>query len=179
MASASAGLSTSRFERRLVFGEVVIRYEKAQIQMLPKRIVSKAEYARVQARYVRQSVQSVPFLIMGFACINTAFAAALILVFSPRHHHMSNGFLFCTTLFCTALGYMLLKVGFVTKRKVESENVDIAPLTRANIADLPASESLVRASGAPMQEQETALLRAAPRCSALQITSRTSTKNNY
>lgn len=56
---------------------------------------------------------------------------------------------------------MLLKVGFVTKRKVESENVDIAPLTRANIADLPASESLVRASGAPMQEQETALLRVA------------------
>ena len=56
---------------------------------------------------------------------------------------------------------MLLKVGFVTKRKVESENVDIAPLTRANIADLPASESLVRASKEPAYGQGTALLRAA------------------
>ena len=35
------------------------------------------------------------------------------------------------------------------------------PLTRANTADLPAPDSLVRASSEPMQAQEDVLLRAA------------------
>ncbi len=40
---------------------------------------------------------------------------------------------------------------------------DVVPLTRANTADLPAPESLVRASSEPRQEQEAVLLRAAAR----------------
>ena len=35
------------------------------------------------------------------------------------------------------------------------------PLTRANTADLPAPDSLVRASAEPVQEQQAVLLRAA------------------
>lgn len=35
------------------------------------------------------------------------------------------------------------------------------PLTRSNTADLPATESLIRASAAPIQAQEAVLLRAA------------------
>lgn len=139
-----------------MFGEVVIRYQKAQIQILPKRIVSKAEYARVQVRRTRDGIMATTAIVTGLFCSGMAALAAIVLLLSSPPPEIFQGFL-C----CTALGYMLLKVGFVTKRKVESENVDIAPLTRANIADLPASESLVRASGAPMQEQETALLRAA------------------
>lgn len=38
---------------------------------------------------------------------------------------------------------------------------DVVPLTRANAADLPAPDSLVRASAEPMQAQEAVLLRAA------------------
>ena len=38
---------------------------------------------------------------------------------------------------------------------------EVTLLTRANTADLPAPDSLVRASAEPMQEQQAVLLRAA------------------
>lgn len=46
--------------------------------------------------------------------------------------------------------------------KTKAQNINPGvPLTRANIVDLPAPDSLVRASTEPVQEQQAVLLRAA------------------
>ncbi len=128
---------------------------KSQKQKPPKRIVSKAEYASVNASRLRDSILSTAAIVTGLICSSMAALAAIVLLLSSQPPEIFQGF-----LFCTVIGYMFLKVGLVTKRKVERQNVEIAPLTRANIADLQAIESLVRASGMPMQSQGT-LLRAA------------------
>ena len=59
------------------------------------------------------------------------------------------------------IGWMLIReVGIKVVQRFDKIDTGIR-LNRANAADLPAPDSLVRASSEPMQAQETVLLRAA------------------
>ena len=55
---------------------------------------------------------------------------------------------------------MLIRMSNAVLDRVDQMN-NVVPLTRANTADLPAPESLVRASAEPVQEPQAVLLRAA------------------
>ena len=56
--------------------------------------------------------------------------------------------------------YVLMRGAYTLHESAENMDIGI-PFTRANTTDMPASESLVRASQEPLQAQEMILLRAA------------------
>ncbi len=113
----------------------------------PKRIVSKAEYARIQS------------LRFGL------FLSGLSLVILLLSHGVIGRRLFPGDhIIVFAVGqimamFLARPVGKLLKKSWALGNV--VPVTRANTGDLPAIESLVRASQEPTQEQQSILLRAA------------------
>ena len=112
-----------------------------------KRIVSKAEYARIQTIRFGLILSSLPLLtlILGHGAIGRWLF--------PGHH-----------IFVFAVGQilaMLLLVPLCRLLKKAQAIGDVVPVTRINTAHLPADESLVRASQEPVQEQQSILLRAA------------------
>jgi len=116
-----------------------------------KRIVSKVDYTKVQARRAGDSILAVFLILIGFFFLLVTIAG---LVLFSLHGLMGA----CMFAPCA---YMFLKAGFATKKTVESETVDIVPLTRANSQELPALDILVRATEKPLQDHEAILLRAA------------------
>ena len=114
-----------------------------------KRIVSKGAYIKTQIKKGFLWFRALCCLLMGFAVLFKAVRVTHF-VFSPR----IDGLAFCI------YGVSCL---FAAKRLVNKtrDMAGVVPLTRANAADLPAPDSLVRASEEPMQAQEAVLLRAA------------------
>ena len=119
-----------------------------------KRIVSKGEYARLRGQQEVFRWGSVAMAVVvavlvlctvGFIIVAASTGAAL----------------------CYALALLCFAAAWLTKRIAEAImdkallKLNAVPLTRANAADLPAPDSLVRASLEPLQAQEGVLLRAA------------------
>ena len=98
-----------------------------------KRIVSKGEYAKVQGRRWLQGTTAVALMIFFFVS-STAMIA------------ISHGARLLLALYFTVLGIVsFARLAVPMLRQAIKADPGI-PLTRANTADLPATDSLVRAS---------------------------------
>ena len=94
-------------------------------------------------------------LKLFYASLEVLFWVVICLVLSLTLYKNLN--------ICCLLGILCLYIiydGYMFNRAKKSANIKLVPLTHANTADLPATESLIRASQEPVQAQETALLRA-------------------
>ena len=129
-------------------------------QQTNKRIVSKDEYVACVARREAKRWGSVVLAIAGAACFVCTLGSAVGMLYA-LDFVWKGLFLLSITLSFPA-GYALFK--FAEKNLQEAVvKLDVVPLTRANMGDLPALDTLVRASQAPAQtdEQQAELLRAA------------------
>ena len=122
--------------------------------MTGKRIVSKGEY-------VRQIVLKTILLFLGatasiiiFVCLKNLLRLWLT---RPEDIPISIGVVVVGAVAILLMGYGVTMLTVI--KGVRRINVDV-PLTRANTANLPAPDSLVRAGSEPMQAQEAVLLRA-------------------
>jgi len=122
-----------------------------------KRIVSKVDYSKVQAGRAGTSLAAVFLILMGIfsLCSTIAF------LFHALDDRVSSSRDLTALLLSGLCAVIFLTWGYVTKKEVESETVDIVPLTRANSQKLPVLDILVRASEKPVQDHEAVLLRAA------------------
>ena len=122
-----------------------------------KRIVSKGAYMRVQATGFGLACLTV---VCGFIAFE--YGGSLVLAagdFVLSFGNKPNWSYGLYTLESLVLMLCFWKGSKYSYKKYT--NIDPGlPLTRANTADLPASDSLVRASSRPLQIQETVLLRA-------------------
>jgi len=117
----------------------------------PRRVVSKAKYAKVQARRIYEWIGLIYSSVVAVLLIGGVF-------YTWVHHHSMPKIL--GGLYCLSLaGVMYFAIRSKIKQMRTAEPV--VPLTRANIVHLPASDSLVRASSEPVHDQQTELLRAA------------------
>ncbi len=117
-----------------------------------RRIVSKREYVKAQARRT---------LDWGFVAAGI-FAAMYWGRTGGKfwfHHQVSLATIYDWTMMMAFVGLALAGARQCAK---SARLVDPGvPITRASAAHLPMSDSLVRASSVPLQEQEAVLLRAA------------------
>ena len=122
----------------------------------PKRIVSKREYA---VQIFKKTGWSVASFVATLITMFLFLAAMMIVIDFARWRVDSDGKLILAGVIilsgiaCACATTMFRKAAINTK-------LDL-PLTRANTGNLPAPNSLVRASQEPLQSQETILLRAA------------------
>lgn len=131
-----------------------------------KRIVSKGEYAtRIIQKMGLQcgSLSLLLFSVIGFFVMMCCLVVGCMFIadYMRGWNHIVAGliaFLIAVTL--GALSYLLWQAA---NRAIVAAGLiaPCLPLTRANTADLPAIESLVRASAEPLQIQQNVLLRAA------------------
>ena len=130
-----------------------------------RRIVSKGEYAKVQGQRATAGVLAVGLGGMAAFCVFVALGnlfACLACCMGWWGDQSSNGAVLSLGLMLLfgAGAYAFGKLACDTMKA--ATNIDFGvPLTRANTADLPAPDSLVRASAEPIQAQEAVLLRAA------------------
>ncbi len=132
-----------------------------------KRIVSRSEYARVQAKRAGQGILGAYIVLLSGMCGTVALVSSVYAVgtavsamFKPDELALEKVWLWVLFAVVSGAGTLkLMHMGYGRIHKA-AEN-DVAPLTRANTADLPAPTSLVRASQEPTQAQEGILLRAA------------------
>ncbi len=120
-----------------------------------KRIVSKGAYMKASAGKVFTIV-----LFIGMGC----YCALSTLRMFQKLLSKSDGVMLLPILaICLIMtGGLCFVIFSIIRGLVFIKQVDIGiPLTRANTADLPAPETLVRASSEPSQAQEAVLLRAA------------------
>jgi hypothetical protein len=130
-----------------------------------KRIVSKAEYMTGQAHRVTVGVICMGLMGMTAVCGVITLGGVFGFIASLLGHwgHSSDGVGAGMSLIAMGLfGAATALFGGLTSCAMQtvSEIDPGIPLTRANTADLPAPESLVRASQEP-QEPQAVLLRAA------------------
>ncbi len=133
-----------------------------------KRIVSKGAYAAAEGERVGTGIFGCGMLVLAafFAWITVSGVVGLamtIVAFLTRPDGLVvvEGLTFLTVFLAGAVAtYVLWKGGIARMERSEKMDSGI-PLTRANVADLPAPETLVRASSEPPQAQEAILLRAA------------------
>jgi hypothetical protein len=163
-------------ERRFVKSRRVSKFdlqisEKSFMNEPPqinKRIVSKAEYIQVQGKKVSLAASGSMLALLGMLCICLMICSGICFIlcfFDAVYGYEGNyvlglkGSVVATMLF-GCFGYWCEIVGDAASKR--SEKIEaVFPLTRANTANLPAPESLLRASVEPVQGQEAVLLRAA------------------
>lgn len=132
-----------------------------------KRIVSKGAYAKAQSiRLGLGMFGSGAFLIAivsGIAACFCTLSVPIAFMFAVYDHEWREllyvliSLFFLCTFGCIFVGLCCLGTAAMKKVNVSK----IIPLTRANVADLPVTDTLVRASQEPMQAQGGVLLRAA------------------
>lgn len=113
-----------------------------------KQIVSKGEYFRVLITNVSLGVGSIIAVFLA--------VMSLICAWWLGYNYQMSG----AVLLLSVFAYFLLRHSVKWLYQAVKEET-VVPLTRANTADLPAPDSLVRASSEPLQAQEGVLLRAA------------------
>jgi hypothetical protein len=132
-----------------------------------KRIVSKGEYVlrrAFQGGLAFSCACAIGVALMtGFAAIIALICEIATIVYALQHHHLleeSTDVVKCLVwvFVLGGVSWLSWRVASATAKK-STENL-VVPLTRANTADLPAPDSLVRASSEPLQAQEAVLLRA-------------------
>ena len=115
-----------------------------------KKIVSKGAYATLIARRMGSGIAAVILGLLAIGC------AALAYRYYQSKPSWAVGVCLLASLGTCFFTYLYNKCIALASKKDA-----VVPLTRANTADLPAPDSLVRASSEPMQAQEAVLLRAA------------------
>ena len=127
-----------------------------------RRVVSKPEYLAHHAGKVTLHLGTI---VCGLGAIlfgTLAFMsglASLFLMFDPVSRSFAVGFLVVTVIL--GFGTWLLIQGAIGANHIAEEMTPVVPHTRHAIEQLPTAETLVRASSAPVQDQEQVLLRAA------------------
>ena len=117
-----------------------------------KRIVSKGAYVKAQGKRLG--------LIVAAGCV-CFWGVHVFWNTAPYTRHPANH---AHHIFAGLLGFLVFRFCWSISKGLYKEVKRIepgVPLTRANIAALPAPDSLVRASAEPLQEQQAVLLRAA------------------
>ena len=128
-----------------------------------KRIVSKGEYVgKCIERSAGTLIGSVFLLIAFFSivvavCIGSYLLFILILMNDSPNNLFAWGF---GMGMVSILGYGSYVIGSRAIKRADHIEPGL-PFTRANTANLPAPDSLVRASAEPLQAQQSVLLRAA------------------
>jgi|SRR5579871_1672663 len=118
-----------------------------------KRIVSKGQYVKTQGQRVGITSAGCGLLLLAALCSGVALFFIVIAIFGWLEGAIFGFVAGVAALWCG-------KWGFDSIRHAKSIDPGI-PLTRKIADTLPAEESLVRASGEPVQEQHAVLLRAA------------------
>jgi len=128
-----------------------------------RRIVSKGEYAANIAWKGIASSLGAGLLLMILMCMFLVGLFAWMMVSRTPHGGLNAGLVLSITLFFGILISAAVYVYRLGKREIMTTlRMDVGvPLTRANTADLPAPDFLVRASEKPSEEQGSILLRAA------------------
>ena len=126
-------------------------------------IVSKGEYVRRQTNRVAGALMGG---CLGILAIPFAVATAVLLLYffaylCSGYADVVGAIFLLIAIVLTGGGARLLYTsGYTMMKKAQTLAAGI-PFTRANTADLPVPESLLRASAEPLQAQNTVLLRAA------------------
>ena len=129
-----------------------------QEQQTGKRIVSKREYAALVGKREVRRWGSVGLAVAVALCL---LPAVFCLIYMVSVSGLGwKGLCLLLALVCFAAAWEMKKVAEKAMQEALSK-LSVVPLTRGNSADLPAPDSLVRASSEPMQAQEAVLLRAA------------------
>ena len=129
-----------------------------------RRLVGKGEYVQTQSRraglrfwamilYVLAAFFALSAASCVIACLITAFSGSPNAIEDSIYNLLGFGFV-------GSLAWLLRKWGNANVKRAREIEPGIL-FTRANTANLPAPDSLVRASSEPVQAQETVLLRAA------------------
>ncbi|MCW3100601.1 MAG: hypothetical protein JWL77_6219 [Chthonomonadaceae bacterium] len=119
-----------------------------------KRIVSKGRFVANTGKKAALATYGTAVCLLGLGAIVVSSVSVL-----PMLLHEG---LLCLVGIATLGGCCFGLIYLGGKAVKEGKEIDAGvPLTRANTAHLPASDSLVRASSEPVQEQATVLLRAA------------------
>ena len=124
-----------------------------------KRIVSKAEYIAAAGKKVVYSLGVVGLPVITAACIVGVIIGTIIWL-TQLHSPASGIDVIALIIALGCMAYWSKKAADKSLAKAV-QPLQILPLTRANAADLPVSESLVRSSEEPLQAQQAILLRAA------------------
>ncbi len=138
-----------------------------------KRIVSKGEYVRAKGIGLSLRVSSRGFMALAICCacfaavMFSCFACSIVVFFMMLFSGRNAWSMPLTALYFLlasglsgAVGIGFARLCWASRSRAERiENIVL--FTHANTADLPAPDSLVRASSEPLQAQEAVLLRAA------------------
>lgn len=129
-----------------------------------KRIVSKGAYVRKQMTRSSNGLFGTGLYVAAVVC---GFLVMLWIysLLDRRRPESSEGVILllleCATIVTLSAGAWLFRKSALRILKQARQLDPGVPLTRANVADLPANDSLVRASQEPAQAHEGVLLRAA------------------
>lgn len=117
-------------------------------QELGKQIVSKGTYAANVGTKVTLSLFGIVLFLLGLFCLIISIVV-LVPVLMRMHWSETPGLLIAFGMLCGgSLGLLL----FGKQAVIEAKETDTGiPLTRTNTGDLPAPDSLVRASQEPLQ----------------------------
>lgn len=141
--------------------EETVASEQTTLPKTGKRIVSKREYVLRKAKRTGILTTGTSLLaISGISVVSgMMFLTWLVLVLWHGHYFLpvftASGLL----LGSVVVAYGAFRGGLASLKHAAQIDTGV-PLTRANTADLPAPDSLVRASSEPLQAQEAVLLRA-------------------
>jgi hypothetical protein len=130
-----------------------------------KRIVSKAEYFRNLRRRYWLAISALLLLIPGALGTIALVLWILFKVFQSQSLGRALGpsvmiFMFFSGLMWFAVRHLMIKTA-IANIKVLRKMDRVAPMKRRDLDQLPAEETLVRASQEPTEGQEKVLLRAA------------------
>jgi hypothetical protein len=125
-----------------------------------KKIVSKREYTKAAGKRLILITLSLA-LFLAALCVDNGKTLSYMLSTYPRNPYLkiiasSGVVVFCDMLISLGVGWAGIRI-FKKARQIDPG----LPRTCANIAHLPAAESLVRASEPPVLSQQSVLLRPA------------------
>jgi len=121
----------------------------------PKKIVSTREYTKTTGKRLMLITISIALFFFALEDRNGYFALSYLLGRDPGYSYSTIIFL-CNVLISFGVAWAGIRT-FKKARQIDP----VLPRTRANIAHLPAAESLVRASEQPILSQQSVLLRPA------------------
>lgn len=127
-------------------------------KMTSKRIVSKREYAVLIGKREALRWGSVGLAVVVAICV--LCTVGFIMVGLQAGAVAWTILCFLIAILCMAAAWGIKQAAENAMKKALAK-LDAIPLNRANIADLPVPDTLVRASSEPIEEQQAVLLRAA------------------
>lgn len=140
---------------KIVFGEKA----DSEPEIKSRHMVLKREYIRLQGLRMSLTLLATSLIVVGSLCVFACIVSAVLLALGLYSSEYFG--LLLLLFFLPAAGIaFFLKRGFALAYKVQKIDPGVF-LTRANTGDLPAPDSLVRASTEPVQEPQAILLRAA------------------